>query len=69
MSGEATIAETRGGGMVSITITAEDRAVAEAARDGYLASWHPLGYGTDFAEPKEHDGVWRIAGSRFASCD
>jgi hypothetical protein len=65
----ATIMETRGGGMVSVVITAHDRETLDGARDRYLARWHPLGYGTDFADPAEQDGVWRVAGSRMTSCD
>jgi hypothetical protein len=69
MSARATITETRGGGMVSIIITAEHRHVAEQARDAYLASWHPMGYGTSLNEAYFHDGLWRISGSRMSSCD
>jgi hypothetical protein len=65
----ATVTEARGGGMVSIIITAETRQEAERARDAYLGRWHPFGYGTDFADPVEQDGVWRVGGSRFVSCD
>ncbi len=65
----ARIFETRGGGMVQVIIEAEDRTEAEAARDRYLNRWHPMGYGTAFNDPRDHEGVWRIVGSRMASCD
>ena len=48
----------------------DTKEAAETFIEDMLQSYHPLGYGTSFKEPKEVEpGVWQVIGSRGSSAD
>lgn len=58
--------------MIRIHETFETEEQAEAFRERYYASYHPMGYGTMIrVEPVIVDGKerWVASGSRSESCD
>lgn len=46
-----------------------NKIAAESARDAYLRNFHPLGYGTSLSLDVTPEGLFRVSGTRAASCE
>lgn len=66
----ATVISRNGGGAIYYTIDGESLGAVEAAIARLEQLFHPDGYGTTFAPPKQQpDGSWRTTGHRSTTCD
>lgn len=66
----AIVNATNNGHSTSYVITGQTQEAVNEAIERIYRNYHPVGYGTDFDEPRQgEDGLWLARGHRANSCD